>query len=108
MTGVLVGFSMLVALVGLVLLSNATAGVGVMAGAILIAIYARIHQAREQYLGLPHVREQAERDRQAVAAYVAALPPRAPMTRRDRYIVIGAFAILALMLVAAMIAAQFQ
>lgn len=108
MTGVLVGFSMLVALVGFLLLSNATAGVGVIAGAILLAIYARIRQAHEHHLKLPHVREQAERDRQAVAAYVASLPPRAPTTRRDRFLVIAVFLILAAMIVAAMVASQFQ
>jgi hypothetical protein len=41
--------SFLVAFIGLTALSQATLGVGLMTGAILLAIYARIAQAGEQH-----------------------------------------------------------
>lgn len=48
----LVVLSVLSALIGLVLLSQATAGVGVLALGILFAIWARLHQAREHHENL--------------------------------------------------------
>lgn len=48
-TGILVGLSVIACVVGLLLLSNATAGVGVLALALLLAVFARIVQAGHQH-----------------------------------------------------------
>jgi amino acid transporter len=45
----LVLISILLSLAGVVMLSNATAGVGIIALAILVAIYARIAQAADHH-----------------------------------------------------------
>jgi hypothetical protein len=105
MTGVLVVFSLLVAGVGVLLLSQATAGVGVLAGAILLAIYARIYQAHEQHRTFPHVREQAARVKELESAYLNA-PPRKP-TAFERYAVVGFFVFLGLLIVAAIVQTLF-
>ena len=49
MSTVLIVVSILAGLVGLLALSNATMGVGIMAGACLLAILARIAQAHEHH-----------------------------------------------------------
>ena len=105
MTPLLVVVSLLVAAVGALLLSQATMGVGVIAGAILLAIYARINQAHEHHASLPHVREQAARERANMADYLSA-PPRTP-SRAERYGVIGFFVFLGLLIVAVIVQALF-
>lgn len=96
MTVLLVIVSLLVALVGFALLSQATAGVGLLAGAVLIAVYARLAQARDQHILEPHIQADAARQRSVAETYVP--PPPSPYTK---YAVI-AFAVL---MVASVIAA---
>lgn len=105
MTAVLVVFSLLASLVGFVLLTQATMGVGFIAGGVLLAVYARIHQAHEYHLTFPHVREQAARVQADAVSYLNA-PPRKP-TRAERYGVIGFFIFLGLLIVAVIVQALF-